>query len=86
MTKAEIKTKMIQLILVLFKDMNLDKDFVEYIDLIEDIGMDSIFFISLIIEIEEAFGITVPDDKLLMENFRKIDDIVDIVGYELSIY
>ena len=52
---------------------------VEYIDLIEDFGMDSITFITLIVEIEECYAITLPDDSILMENFRKTSEIINII-------
>ena len=41
--------------------------------------MDSITFISIVVEVEDLFGITVPDDMLLMENFRDIDGIIQII-------
>lgn len=55
---------------------------IEYADFIEDIGMDSITFITLIVEIETVFDITIPDDILLMENFRDLNKIIDIINYE----
>ena len=54
-------------------------DLIEYVDLIDDLGMDSMIFLSVIIELETTFDIIIPDDLLLMENFREIDTIVDIV-------
>lgn len=84
MTKSEIKTGVIFLISKLFADKGLDTDIIEYIDLIDDAGMDSITFISIVVEIEAKFDIMVPDEMLLIENFRKIDKIVDIVFEELN--
>ena len=59
-------------------------DVLEYVDLIEEWGMDSITFISIVVEIEAHFDIEVPDDMLLLENFKCVDDIVSIVENELS--
>ena len=56
----------------------------EYIDLIDDLAMDSITFISFIIEIEAYFGIEIPNDLLMMENFKYVEDVVLIVKNELS--
>lgn len=51
MTKEEIKKTVIDIIYNMFLEANLDKNMVEYIDLAEDVGMDSIYYISIIIEI-----------------------------------
>ncbi len=79
MDKNEIKSKLIDILTVLFPDSGVDKDVLEYTDIIDDLGMDSITFISIIVEIEDAFEIIVPDDMLLMENFRNVDLIIQIV-------
>lgn len=79
MNSDEIKNKLIDMIQNLFPDSGVDKDVLPYVDLIEDLGMDSITFISIVVEVEDLFGITVPDDMLLMENFRDIDGIIQII-------
>lgn len=79
MNSDEIKNKLIDMIQNLFPDSGVDKDILPYVDLIDDLGMDSITFISIVVEVEDLFGITVPDDMLLMENFRDIDGIVQII-------
>lgn len=79
MDKNEIKAKLIDILAVLFPDSGVDKDVLEYTDLLDDLGMDSITFISIIVEIEDVFEITVPDDLLLMESFRNVNSIIQIV-------
>lgn len=79
MNSDEIKNKLIDMIQTLFPDSGVDKDVLPYVDLIDDLGMDSITFISIVVEVEDLFGITVPDDMLLMENFRDIDGIIQII-------
>lgn len=79
MDKNEIKSKLVDMLAVLFSDNGVDKDVLEYADLIDDLGMDSITFISIIVEIEDAFEIIVPDDMLLMENFRNVVLIIQII-------
>lgn len=79
MTDVNIKNELIKLVSELFQDKGIDPDLIEYVDLIDDLGMDSMLFLSVIIELETTFGIIIPDDLLLMENFREIDTIVDIV-------
>lgn len=43
----------------------------ENTDLINDFMADSLLLISIIVEIESAFDITIPDEELLTENIRK---------------
>ena len=84
MTRDDIKVAVIELLEELFAEANFDANILEYIDLIDDAGMDSISFISLIVEIESKFDIIVPDDKLLMDNFKNVDDIIVVVENELT--
>lgn len=63
----------------LFSNSGVNTDILEYVDLVGDLGMDSMTFISIVIEIEATFDIIVPDAMLLMENFRNVDGILDIV-------
>ena len=79
MTDVNIKNELIKLVSELFQDKGIDPDLIEYVDLIDDLGMDSMIFLSVIIELETTFDIIIPDDLLLMENFREIDTIVDLV-------
>lgn len=84
MTTDEIKNKVINLISELFKDKGFDTDIIEYADLVDDMGMDSITFISIVVELEAKFDITVPDDMLTMENVKNISTITSIVENELT--
>lgn len=79
MNQEMIKTELILLLEELFANAGIDKDILEYVDLIDDLGMDSVTFISLVVEVEVKFNITVPDDKLLMEEFKNVDSIISIV-------
>ena len=44
------------------------------------IEMDSLTFIMLVVEIEDHFSITLPDECLLLENFNTIRKIVYIIN------
>lgn len=79
MNYNEIKTSLTELISNLFSEKGFDCDIIGCIDFIEDAGMDSITFISLIIEIESEFDVVVPDELLLIDNFRNLDAIIKIV-------
>lgn len=74
-----VKNKIIDIIAALFSKSRIDKEILEYVDLIDDLGMDSVNFISLIIEIESSFGIQIPDDWLLMEKFQHYSQIYDAI-------
>lgn len=84
MEKDNIKAKVIEMINGLFPNLGLDMDVLGYVDLIDDLGMDSITFISIVVEIESMFDIIVSDDMLLQENFRNVDLIVEIIKNTMS--
>ncbi len=79
MENGDIKAKVIEMLNNLFPNSGIGSDVLEYVDLIDDLGMDSITFISTVVEIESIFEIIVPDDMLLMENFRNVDGILAVV-------
>ena len=84
MNHKSIKPKLITLCTDIFKNSGVDTDLLEHVDFIDDLGMDSITFIALIVEIEECFEIVIPDDMLLPENFKCVDDIGSVIENELS--
>ena len=85
MNETEIKDRVIHIVSNMFAERGFEKDVIEYIDLIDDAGLDSITFVSLVIEIETEFGITVPDEMLLPENFRQIDNFVSVIKHEITL-
>ena len=76
---TEIKEKIIGIMSGLFSDSGIDTDILEYVDLIDDLGMDSINFVSLIIELETTFDVQIPDEWLLMERFHTFSQIYSAV-------
>lgn len=79
MKSSKTTARVIQILNRLFQSSGFDTDLLVYSDLIDDLGMDSVNFVSLIIEIENEFDIQIPDDWLLMENFRDCSLISSIV-------
>ena len=79
-----IKSELINIIANSFHDKGYDIDIIEHLDLVNDMSMDSITFISLVVKIESRFDIEIPDDFLLMDYFQNIDKIVEIVVTEMS--
>ncbi len=54
MTDVNIKNELIKLVSELFQDKGIDPELIEYVDLIDDLGMDSMIFLSVVIELETA--------------------------------
>lgn len=79
---TNIKNEVVELISRLFSGKGFKTDIIEYIDLIDDAGMDSITFISIVVEIEAKFNIIVPDEMLIIDNFRNVDGIINLVEQE----
>ena len=69
----------------IFESSLFEKDiYKDNIKLIKDVGMDSITFMSLIIEIEDYFNIIIPDDCLSMDDFDSVERIAMVVEKELN--
>ena len=75
----KVKAELISIIVPIFANKGFDIDLIEHVDLVDDLGMDSLTFISMIVEIEVYFGITVPNELLLMDNFKSVDDFMKII-------
>ena len=86
MNKEQIKAKIIDIILNSFNNNGIAREIVDNIDLIKDIGMDSITYIYMVIAIEDNFNITINDDQLIIQNFNNIDSIVAIVDNIINVY
>ena len=84
MSREEIKEKLIALCAEIFQNSGVDTDLLEYVDFEDDLGMDSLTFITLLVEVEAAFEITIPDDLLLMDNFKNMGDVIQIVVDQLA--
>lgn len=77
--KESIQKKLIELLYKNFRITDISKDVIPNLDLIDDLSIDSLTFISLLIEIENAFDIIIPDEFVKLDSFRNFDDIVDII-------
>lgn len=79
MNQQDVREKLIELFRSTFYEFDMDHELLVHIDLIDDLGMDSILFVSLIVEIEFLFGITIPDDMLEQDNFNTLGKIESFV-------
>ena len=82
--ESSIKENLIKICIKVFQNVDIETDLIEYVNFVEDLGMDSITFIAFIVEIETVFKIIIPDDKLLMENFKNFDDVIALVKVEIE--
>jgi acyl carrier protein len=48
--------------------------------ILRDIGIDSFSIVEIILFIERKYGVVIPDDKLIPENFRTIQALSAIVN------
>jgi acyl carrier protein len=48
--------------------------------ILRDIGIDSFSIVEIILFIERKYGVVIPDDKLVPENFRTIQALSAIVN------
>ena len=78
-TTENIRANIIDLISTLFSSSGFDTDIIEHVNLIDDLGMDSLTFISIVVEVEARFNIEIPDDYLFVDYFKSINDIERIV-------
>lgn len=62
-------------------DFNITSD----IDLIDDVGFDSITIIQLIVSIETEFNIELEDYELMMQNIRKLNYLVELLEKKVQL-
>ena len=66
---------------IIAEQLNKDiSDIGEDLDIVKDLGADSLDIVEMIMNIEEEFGITVPDDKAV--NVKTVKDIVSLLEKE----
>lgn len=75
-----------KIITIVAKNLNDSFDLIEIenSDFIDDFGMDSLDFISIIIELEEEFKIQIPNDLINFDNFRTVLSIETIIDSIMS--
>lgn len=60
-----------------YPDVSLD-DFMK-LDIFDDLALDSIAFITMIVEIENEFDIEIPNELMGLSDFRKVYQIDSII-------
>ena len=67
--------KLTEILKQFFSNKTFDISNILFLDFIDDLGMDSLTFIDMVIEIENQFELVIPDECLTFENFRNIEKI-----------
>lgn len=73
-------------IISLLKDtynMAFDVDDIENLNLIEYLNLDSLSYVGLIVEIENAFSITISEDHLIMNSVLTVKYLSQIVDIQI---
>jgi len=66
-------------LLEILQEMHDDVDFLKHETLIDDNVIDSFDIITLIAEIDDRIGVTIPAEELIPENFNSYDAISALV-------
>ncbi|MDD5946541.1 MAG: acyl carrier protein [Oscillospiraceae bacterium] len=66
-------------IMDILKDLHEDVDFESCTTLIDDGILDSFDIISIITEINSEFGVAIPADKIVPENFNSAKALAELV-------
>lgn len=66
-------------IINILKDINPYETITETTDLIDDEVLDSVSIMLLITNLESEFNISVNFNDIVLDNFRNVDSIVDLV-------
>jgi acyl carrier protein len=61
----------------LYSELGIEPEEIELTSKLEDLGADSMDRVSLVLALEENFGIEIPDDEA--KRFRRVYQIVDYV-------
>ena len=69
----------LETILDILKDLHEDVDFETCTTLIDDGILDSFDIISIITEINSEFGVAIPADKIIPENFNSAKALAELV-------
>ncbi|MDR2590827.1 MAG: phosphopantetheine-binding protein [Oscillospiraceae bacterium] len=67
-------------LLEILQEMHDDIDFSIHVSLIDDKVIDSFDIITLIAEIDDRIGVTIPPEELVPENFNSFTSMVNLIN------
>ena len=68
----------------MIEEVVIDLNNIEDSSLISDFGMNSIYFVLFVVQVEEEFEIEFEDDYLYMEQFSTFGDVVNYIYQRIS--
>ena len=74
----KIKEKLINIIAIITNNLQV-KEYLATNDDLTVIGLDSIKFIRLVVEIEEEFGVNFDDEMLDFSKFQSLEELSDYI-------
>lgn len=82
--KSEVATRIIN---YLAQELEIDAKIIDLNDSLEkyeDYGLNSIYFVRIVIELEKMFTINFEDDYLILENYKSVNDLVNYILKKLE--
>jgi acyl carrier protein len=59
---------------------NIDADDLEPENLLADLGVDSVLLVQLVVQLEEAFDLNMPDEAMSAETFESVESLWLVIG------
>lgn len=66
-------------LLEILSDLHPDVDFANTTDLIDDGILDSLDIVSLVAQIDAEFGVTIPAEEIIPENFNSAEELFALI-------
>lgn len=82
MSETEIRDRVIEIINSVLENLNITPEQCD-VELLQ-LGMQSISFISIVVALEEAFEIEVPDECLLVSNMGTANKMIKVVSKAIA--
>lgn len=67
-------------LLEILSDLHPEVDFVNTTDLVDDGILDSLDIVSLVAQIDAEFGVTIPAEEIIPENFNSAKELFALIN------
>ena len=66
-------------LLEILSSLHADVDFANTVDLVDDGILDSLDIVTLVTEIDAEFGVTIPAEEIVPENFNSAEALMTLI-------
>ncbi len=66
-------------LLEILADLHPEVDFENTVDLVDDGILDSLDIVSLVAQIDAEFGVTIPAEEIIPENFNSAEELFALI-------